>query len=212
MNRGGDRDTDTGTDTSTGTDIKTLSGILAAIRHAATHDTVSVGDILAEIGDQSFGPALLLPALILVSPLSGIPGLPTIGAAIVILIAVQSLAGRRHLWLPAVLMRRQVSSARMRKALSYIDSPAAWVDRHSTGRLALLSTPPFRTASLLIIVGIAATWPLLELLPLVTSIGAFAVSLLSIGLLTRDGIYVFAGYTFVGLTAMAIVRLAQGQP
>ena len=40
-----------------------------------------------------------LPALILVSPLSGIPGAPSIGALIIVTVVVQALVGRQHLWL-----------------------------------------------------------------------------------------------------------------
>lgn len=159
---------------------------------------VTVRDILRHVGDRSFAPTLLVPALILVSPLSGIPGLPTIGSILVVLIALQALFGHSHVWLPEFLMRRKVAAHRLDGALNYLERPASWVDRHSHGRWRLMSLRPVRILTLITILLVAVTWPLLELLPLVTSIGAFAVSLFAIGLFTRDGVYTAAGFVFVG--------------
>jgi hypothetical protein len=178
--------------------------VIDAIRRAGDGEEMSVADILGEIGDRSFATALLVPALILVSPVSGIPGVPTIGAIIVILIAGQWILRRRHLWLPDFVLRRAVSAEKMHKALDWFDRPAAFVDRHSHPRLRVLTTGPLRVVTLAAILLIAAAWPALELLPLVTSVGAFAVALLAFGLMTRDGLYVAGGYAFVAI-AVAIV-------
>lgn len=183
----------------------TLTDIIDALDAVATGEWVSVGDILHRIGERSFAPALLVPALILVSPLSGIPGLPTVGSFIVILIALQALMGRHAVWLPGFLMRRSIGTARFRSALGWLRRPLAWVDRHSANRMWFANTRPLRMLTLIVIVVIAAMWPMLEFLPLVTSIGAFAVSLLAVGLLTRDGLYVIAGYVFVGVLAAALL-------
>jgi len=183
-------------------DNTSLSGVLSAIRKAARNDSLSVEDVLVEIGDRSFATALLVPALILVSPISGIPGTPTIGALIVILIVSQWIIGRDHLWLPGFIMRRRVKSERMHRALAWFDGPAAFIDRNTYTRLTILTSGPLAVVPLLTVLAIAATWPLLELLPLVTTIGAFAVSLFAFGLMTKDGAYVVLGYVFVGGLAM----------
>lgn len=184
-----------------------LTGVLAALRRAAHGEELSVQDMLAEIGDRSFATALLVPALILVSPISGIPGTPTLGAIVVILIVGQWIAGRDHLWLPGFVMRRRVSSARLLKALAWFDRPAAFLDRHTAPRLSLLTMGPLMLLPLLTVLAIAATWPLLELLPFVTTIGAFAVSLFAFGLMTRDGAYVALGYVFVGGLAALVAGI-----
>lgn len=184
-----------------------LTDVVDAIRRAGDGETLSVEDILHEIGDRSFATALLVPALLLVSPISGIPGSPTVGAIIVILIASQWILRRKHLWLPGFIMRRTVAAEKMHKALAWLERPAAFVDRHTRPRLRMLTSGPFRTVTLAAVLVIAAAWPLLEILPLVTSVGAFAVALLSFGLMTRDGLYVVAGYTFVGIAVAIILGL-----
>lgn len=187
---------------------RTLRELIAAVRHGAHHESTSVADIMAEIGDRSFAPAVLLPALILVSPISGIPGTPTLGAVIIVLIALQWLFGRDHLWLPRFVMRRAIPSHRLHQGLDFLDRPAGWVDRHTHRRLLPLVRPPLGGLAILAIVLIAGTWPLLELLPMVTTVGAIAVSLFAIGLMTRDGLFVVAGYAFVGFVVYGVGVMA----
>ena len=94
----------------------------------------------------------------------------------------------------------------MRDALRWLDRPAAFVDRHTRPRLRVLTSGPFRIVALMAVLLIAASWPVLELLPFVTSVGAFAVALFAFGLMTRDGVFVAAGHAFVA----AVVALVRG--
>jgi hypothetical protein len=189
-------------------EAKSLTGVIGAVRRAGDGgDEMSVADILHEIGECSFATALLVPALILISPVSGIPGVPTMGAIIVILIVGQWIWRRPHLWLPDFVLRRSVNREKMHKALDWFDRPAAFVDRHTHERLKFLASGPFRIAVLGVILLIAASWPLLEILPLVTSVGAFAVSLFAFGLFMRDGLFVLAGFVFVGVLAALVTGL-----
>ncbi|WP_420012298.1 exopolysaccharide biosynthesis protein [Tateyamaria sp.] len=190
-------------------DRGTLTALLDRLEGAATGDEVSVQDILNKIGDRSIMPIVLAIALVLVSPLSGIPGLPTISAIIILLVVGQALARRRHLWLPAFLRDRRLRSDRMIKSIAHMRRPAHWIDRHSHPRLRILTSGPLRLVTLLACTVVPMIWPFLELLPFVTSIGAGAVALMSFGLLTRDGLYVLWGYVVVGAMVAAILWLLQ---
>ena len=183
---------------------RTLTDLLERVRGATVGEATGIGDILAHVGEGSFAPAILLPALLMVSPLSGMPGSPTVSAAVILLIALQWLWGRDHLWLPGVLMRRHIGSARVRRALDWLAGPARFVDRHTHRRLGLMAQGPARRPTILVICVIVVGWPMLELVPFVTSLGAFAVSLLAAGLMLRDGLYVLAGHAFVALLAASI--------
>ncbi|SLN58315.1 Exopolysaccharide synthesis, ExoD [Roseivivax jejudonensis] len=187
-----------------GAPVTSLGELLARIRPEPGDKTVSVQEILEKIGDRSFPAAILVPALILISPVSGIPGTPTIGALVIVTITVQALARRDHLWLPGFLRRRRIGAERLRQGLDFLKKPAAWVDRHSRNRWRMLSRFPFSTGALVAILLTAMTWPALELLPFFTSFGATAVSLFAIGLMIRDGLYIIAGYvTVAGVLAVA---------
>mmetsp|Transcript_24080 Transcript_24080/g.44529 ORF Transcript_24080/g.44529 Transcript_24080/m.44529 type:complete len:198 (-) Transcript_24080:7539-8132(-) len=190
-------------------DRGTLTALLDVLEGAATGDRVSVQDILDKVGDRSIMPIVLVIALILVSPLSGIPGLPTLSAIMILLVMGQALARRRHLWLPPLLRNRRVRSERLIRSIARLRSPALWVDRHSHPRLRVLTAGPLRLLTLVACTLVPMIWPFLELLPFVTSIGAGAVALMSFGLLTRDGLYVLWGYVVIGGMVVAILWLLQ---
>lgn len=190
--------------------LRSLTDILDALEEAATGPTVAISDILEEIGDRSFAPIILVPALILVSPLSGIFGLPTIGAIFMLLVTLQKLLGRDHVWFPDFLKRRKVTSDRLSKAVSWLRRPVTWVDTQTHKRLTVLVSRPANIVTLLLIVCICIIIPFLEVLPMVTSIFALAISLFSIGLLARDGLFTLLGYTQVALSGGLVLWLLTG--
>lgn len=181
-------------------DDKKLTHLLDGVEHAARNKTVSIADLLDEFGDRAITPFILIVCLLLISPVSGIPGVPTVGAVVIVILAAQALAGREQLWLPQKILNAKLSAKKVRKGVDWMRKPCAWVDRHSHPRLRLLTKGPLRWLALVMCLVIPLTWPLLELLPFFTSIGAGMVSLLSLGLITRDGLYVLAGYVFIGLS------------
>ncbi|WP_254796801.1 exopolysaccharide biosynthesis protein [Sulfitobacter albidus] len=163
-------------------------------------ERVSVRDLSRAMGKRSFIPFILVVALLLVSPLSGVPGVPTVSAIIIVLLALQSLAGRRRLWLPDVILRRQIPAARLRSVLDWLRRPCGFIDRHTRPRLLWLSGPILRPVSMFACVIIPLGWPLLEFLPFVSSTGAATVAMLVFGLFSRDGLFVLAGYGMIALT------------
>lgn len=185
-----------------GRPLRGLTDILDALDHAARTGDVSVGDVLAEIGIRSFAPLILVPALILVSPLSGIPGVPTLGAAIMLLVAVQKLLGRPHVWLPGMLKRRAVGADRLRRATSWLRGPSVWIDARTHSRLTLLVTRGANVMTLLVIAAISLLIPFLEILPMVTSLFATGITFFALGLLARDGLFTLIGCAWTG-TALA---------
>ena len=94
---------------------------------AAESDAVSVADVREKIGTGAFGAALLALGLVLLSPIGGIPGAPTLFSLFFVLIAGQLLVGRRGFWLPSFLLKRSVGSEKMRKAVRFA-RPGAQVE------------------------------------------------------------------------------------
>jgi hypothetical protein len=189
-------------------ETRTISDVLDKIESAGAADRVSVAEIVERMGDRSFAPLLLVPALVMVSPISSIPGTPTIAGVIIALIAAQMLVGRRTLWLPAVIKTRSVSSARMEKAVAFLKRPAGWVETLIRPRLGFLTARPFSYLVLLTCLAITVLMPIMEFVPMLASVAATAISLFAIGLLSRDGLFVCAGFAVVllgGLLARTII-------
>ena len=187
-----------------------LNDLLADLRGLGKGKSVQVGDILVVTGAQSHAIALLVPAMILVSPLSAIFGLPTITAIVMCLIIVQALLRRRYLWVPGFLRERRISSARFLKALGWLESPVAWVERHQKQRLRVLVSPPVTLLVWLASLALSLIIPLLELLPMTTSLACLAITLMALGLILRDGLYVLAGFAMIGAFGALLFSLVGG--
>ncbi len=187
-----------------------LGDLLELMRPVEGDTRVSVEDVLKRVGDHSFPAVILVLAVILVSPVSGIPGTPTIGALITILVTLQALIGRKHLWLPRFLMRRNIKAKKMTRAVDWLSRPAGWMDHLSSGRLKILTSRPMRPLAYVVVILIAMSWPVLELLPFVTSFFAGAVAMIMYGLMTRDGLFLVAGYAQAGILTLILASIWSG--
>jgi hypothetical protein len=139
----------------------------------------------------------LAPALIVVTPLSGIPLLPLICGITIALVSMQMILGRRQIWLPEWLRRRRVRRERLMRALSWLVRPLRVLDR-IRHRLPWLVQRPLAVVpqALCILCGLAM--PFLELVPMTSSILGAAVACLAITLVAGDGLFALGGMAVIG--------------
>lgn len=187
---------------------KSLTDVVERITRAGNGDeTVTIGEILESVGQSSFGPMLLVPGLVVLSPLSGIPGLPTLGGIVVLLIAGQLLMGRRCFWLPELIRRRSVSRERMARAGGFLMPVARFMDRLVKPRLTFLTRKPFDYGIAIACVLIALVMPPLEAILFANSLAAAAISAYGLGLVASDGFLVLLAFA---LTAASFWFLITG--
>lgn len=160
----------------------------------------TLGDVIEAFGQRSFLATMLVPALIAFSPLSGIPMLSTMLGLAIALSAAQMLIGRDHLWLPRLIKRVPLGETANGRAMGAVEKVANWLDRYSRSRFSRFTSGPFRKVSVAICLVCGSLMPLLELVPFSSSLLGLIVLLLSVGLLARDGLFVF-----LGMLAAAIV-------
>src|SRR5690606_6809952 len=100
-----------------------FSEVLREFAAESGRESISIGDLLAAMGDRAFGALMLIFALPNVLPTppgtSGILGVP------LIFLAAQLAFGRRP-WLPGMIARRSISSAHF---ITMIDRAAPWLAR-----------------------------------------------------------------------------------
>lgn len=170
---------------------------------ADEHDKVSIENVVEAIGSRSYGPFLLVPALLELTPIGAIPGVPTFLAVIVTLVAVQMLFGRNHVWLPGFIRHRSVSGEKVAKSSEKLRKLAGFLDKWFHGRLKMLTHGiPVRIAAILII-GLCATVPPLELVPFASSGPMLAVAAFGLALMVRDGLLMLVA-TALSLGAFGI--------
>nr|WP_319248717.1 exopolysaccharide biosynthesis protein [uncultured Celeribacter sp.] len=188
---------------------RSINDILTALNRACDGDSVSVDQIFDEIGHRSFAPALLVPALLLVSPISGIPGVPTVGSIIIFFFAVQAIIGTDHLWLPGFIRKRNMPCSKLSKALIWLQKPADWIDERTERRLSVLARWPWHNLAYVAMIALAMIMPFLEILPMVTSVACFSISLLALGIMVRDGLLVLLGYLCIGAFGLLVLSLTR---
>lgn len=166
----------------------TMKEVLDRVSDAGAEGTVSVEDILNSIGRRSFGPLLLVPGLLLVSPLSGVPGFGTAMALIVFLFAVQLVAGRHRVWLPQFMLRRSIPRDKLDSAMRFLKPAARTVDKLVHPRLSFLAEGVFGRLIGLVCLFIAFIMPPLEFVPFANTTSGAAIALFGLSLTARDGL------------------------
>lgn len=173
---------------------------------ADTEDRVSIGAAIEAFGNRSYGPFLVVLPLIEMSPIGGIPGLPTTLAAVIVLVAMQMLWGRETLWLPDFVASRSVTATTARKAVARSRGLARLADRWFHGRLPRLTEGPFVKIAAVAVIVLAAAVPPLELLPFASTAPMLAIFGFGLALLVRDGALMLVASTL----ALAAVGIGVG--
>ncbi len=170
-----------------------LVGIVDRIVEATHCEQVCFDDLVQAVGRASFPPVLLIPAIAVVSPLSGIPLFSTVMGMLIFLVSLQMLLRRDQLWLPGWLLRRKTNSARVRLVFLRLRPAMAWLDAHTYARLTVFVHRPliFIPQTFCVLSGLIM--PFLEFVPFSASLVGGAVALLAFGMLARDGLFVMIG-------------------
>ena len=146
---------------------------------------VSVHQIREEIGERSFGPFLLIPSLIELSPIGGIPGVPTVLALVVSVFSIQIAFG---MWLPNFVENRTMPGDKLQRGLDFLRPVAFWVDKVLKPRLRWITKPPALQVIAVFCLLLAAMVPPLEIVPFASSLPMGAIGLFGLALMVRDGV------------------------
>lgn len=180
-----------------------LHELVDRLEHAAAaHREVSLDQVMDEIGRRSFGPLLLLAGLIMVAPVIGdIPSVPTILGIFVVLVAVQLVLGRDHFWLPQWLLKRPVSSGKVRKMCrKWLRRPARWIDRLLRPRWEVLTRTGGARAIAIASAVLALATPATEFVPFSANGVGAGIAIFGLALIVHDGLVAFVGWLVVAAT------------
>ena len=187
------------------TEPHSVTEVIGELDELASHsDTVCVADVLDDFGKRSFGPFIMIPALLELSPVGAIPGIPTMLASFIALIAVQLLIGREHIWLPGFVQHRSLKAKTLHKAVSKLRGTANWLDDHSKDRLDHFAKGIWVKVAAVAVIVLCATVPFLEVLPFASSAPMLAIAAIGLALIVRDGLVMVLAF------ALAAAALAGG--
>ena len=144
--------------------------------------------MMEAIGRRSFGPIIAFLGLIAMSPLSGIPTLPSILGLIVVLVAGQLVLGRTYFWIPNRLLEHSISTDKLQKGLDALRPAGRFIDRLLKPRLIFLTqgAGAYVMAVLCLLVGL--TMPPLEILPFLATTAGVALTAFDLAIIANDGL------------------------
>ncbi|MDI1246792.1 MAG: exopolysaccharide biosynthesis protein [Rhodoferax sp.] len=167
---------------------RALSTILWELSAETQRKRISIHDLLVALGDRATGALIFIFAFPNVLPTS--PGTSAILGTPLIFLAAQLMLGRAP-WLPAFVANRSMSSSDFSSLVKRI---LPWLQRAEKllrPRFTGLALPPMKhfigLLSLLLSLLLVLPIPLGNVLP------ALAISLMALGVLERDGVWVMSG-------------------
>ena len=174
-----------------------LSDVLDKLEGSVRGDSVTVQEVVEQLGRKSFASLMLIFSLISTSPASAIPGITATVAAVIFLLVVQMIVGRECVWLPQFVNRRRLSGAKLCKGIRWLRKPVVFVERFLKARLTFLLHRPWLFVPLVLILLLTLLMPFMEVIPTSGSIASAVIAFFAAGLLTRDG----------GLVAVSLILL-----
>ncbi len=159
---------------------------------------LSIRDIMSALGDRAF--ALLVVVLGLPNCLPMPPPIPLICGLLLAFVALQLAVGRKTPWFPKVLLERSVNRKDVARVTDRAVPLFEKLERYSRPRVMLFVEPvAYRIIGvLLLLLALALVFapPIIGQIPL-----GFAVCLVGLGLVERDGLVVVAGLALGGFGA-----------
>ncbi len=191
----------------------TLSQMLTDAAQQSSGDYITIAQLIAGIKTQALALLLILFALpnILPSP----PGTTTIFGAPLVLLTLQMAMGR-EVWLPRLVLDRALPRTGLMAILAKAQPYFARVERLLRPRLLVLTTPAAQRGlgALMVVLSVLIMLPI----PLANTGPSIAITLIAIGLIERDGVFILAGIAAaIGAVILvvtiywALIALAMGQ-
>ncbi len=180
-----------------------VSELLEELAETCAGERLSLGDIVAALGDRSYG--LLMPVLALPSV---IPGLGAVAALLLAGVALQMALGLQRPWLPPRLLKRTITRDNFIATVQQIMPWLLRLERLLQPRLLICTGP---VAARLIGAACVILAVLLSLPTPFTNIPlTLAVVVLSLAVLERDCLFVIVGLAAATLSGGLVVTLTWG--
>ncbi|HEV2081551.1 MAG TPA: exopolysaccharide biosynthesis protein [Brevundimonas sp.] len=182
-------------------------GFIALIRSLSENagpDGMTLREIRDRLDERAFGLMILILAVPCLVP--ALYGVPQIVGIPILLLAGQMLVGRTEPWLPETILKRSVSKPWLDRMADFATKSMGWTERLSRPRLRLFAEGWAERAAAVFM--ILAT--LTIVLPMTNTVPSVALTLLSVGLIQRDGLFVLGGAAVATGWAAALLTVAAG--
>jgi hypothetical protein len=179
------------------------SEVLRELAHGEG-ERVTFREVLTGLRHRAFGFTLLIFALPCCLPMP--PGIPTVCGVAIVIIALNLIAARQRLWLPAAIADKSFARADLRRMIDRVVPYLERLEKICKPRFAIVTEPVGKVLIGMVILALGFVMilpiPLLGNMP-----PGFAASVIAIGITERDGLMVLIG-TLVSAIAIAVASVA----
>jgi hypothetical protein len=176
-----------------------LSLMLQTLAGDARRERITMADLLDFLGDRALAALLFVFAVPNVLPMP--PGTSILLGAPLVFLAAQLALGRRP-WLPAVIAQRSLRREDFAAIVRRIHPWLTRAERMLRPRAVLLARPPLEylvgLVCLLLAIVVLLPVPLGNMLP------ALAISLMALGILEHDGLWILVGLVTAVVSAVVV--------
>jgi len=178
--------------------------VVGRLSAEAGPEGMTIREVLDRLDERSFGLLIVILAIPCLVP--GLYGVPQVVGLVILLLAVQILLGREEPWLPDAMLNRRISKGWLETMARFADKRMRWTERVSRPRLkALACGPGERLAAAFMIVA-----TLTIVIPFTNTVPSVALTLLAVGLIQRDGLFVGAGAALTAAWAGFLLAIPIG--
>jgi hypothetical protein len=183
-----------------------LARLLRRLADDGAENGLTLHQIRDRLDERAYGLLILILAIPCLVP--GLYGVPQVVGIVIVILAAQLLVGREEPWLPQWVLRLRARASWLKAMADFAEQRLGWIDRFSRPRLsAFASGAGEKLAALFMILA-----TLTIVLPMTNTIPSVALSLLAVGLIQRDGLFVIGGAVvataWIGLlTTLAVAFL-----
>ena len=175
-------------------DSQNLEDLISDLdERAGEEGSLDVGGVIDAFGRRTFGPLLVVPALIAFTPAGAVPGAPAVIAVLIVLVAVQQLFGRSSPWIPGTLRERGIGEDAWARASQRLRPWAARVDAVIEPRLGWLTRGAMSYVVSLLAIGLALSMFPLGFVPFAVMVPAAGIVTLGLAMMAHDGLLAIVG-------------------
>jgi len=176
-----------------------LSATLLRIASKPGRDRIYIRDLLTELDHRALAALLFIFAVPNTIPVP--PGVSGVLGAPLIFLALQLMLGRPP-WLPRLISDRSFAQADFEKVVVKVSPWLGKAEKLTRPRLQFVAKPPaeYVIGAVVLLLAIILFLPI----PLGNMLPAIAICILALGLIERDGIWIFLG-TAAAIAAVVIV-------
>lgn len=179
----------------TNNDHHKLSDILDDLCLDRSEQNISLATILYSLNNRGYAPLLIIPCLLIISPVGAIPGVPAICGVFIFLIAGQMLLGRKKPWLPERVKKLCFETEKFCSGMEKTEPFLRKLDKIIKPRITFMATnraANFFVSFISVILSIGIVG--IGFIPFLPDLLALPILFFSLGLLTQDGFIVALGY------------------